>query len=87
METKVEKVSITHIGTVENRYFYNVLDENRQDVSTNYNITYDYGTLTIYGSTLNVVVDDNLEKTYDQNSFNIEDIKRCINEKQIWKIK
>ena len=79
-KTKVEKVSITHIGTVENRYFYNVLDENRQDVSTNYNITYDYGTLTIYGSTLNVVVDDNLEKTYDQNSFNIEDITWVLQE-------
>ena len=79
--SKVEKNSITHIGSIENKYFYNVLDENGIDVSDNYNISYNYGTLTVYGSKLNIVVNDTLEKIYDQTTFNISDITWALQEK------
>ena len=73
-DSKTQKTSITNVGSVENKYVYKVVDEKDIDVTSNYNITYSYGTLQVLKNEISIVIDESLEKVYDQLSFDIDDI-------------
>ncbi len=56
--------SITYPGSTQNKIGVTILDENSNDVTGNYNITYNLGTLTVFKWDITIQTESS-EKTYD----------------------
>ena len=65
-ETKTVRVNA---GTYENQVVYKVFDENNNDVTDNYDISYDYGQITIDARDIEISILDILDTTY--NGFKV----------------
>ena len=64
-----ENTTIINVGTKENELVFRVVDENGNDVTRNYDISYDYGTLEITPLDVEIILDDMIS-TYDGSAYN-----------------
>lgn len=63
-----EQPKITDAGSIINEYECEIFDENENDVTSNYKITYKYGTLTVNKMPVTVTLSDKEVKVYDGTS-------------------
>ena len=64
----VSSSSIKHAGTITNEMVLAIVDKDGNDVTKNYDITYDYGTLEVLRKDIVVTLAD-IEKYYDTNGY------------------
>lgn len=76
------KPSLSNVGSIENKYEVPILDAANKDVTTNYDVTYVYGTLTITKRPVTVVTNSD-SKTYDAKPFSAAYMLNPIKETKV----
>lgn len=64
---------LVNVDSIENRIEYEIFDNDGNNVTTNYNISYQYGTLTITKARIDITLED-LTKDYTGVAYKNEDI-------------